>query len=105
MQKKLVQKKVKIVTIGYGDYVSRSQLTNTISGTEHDGLLMYTKASEVLLATNSLLSAACEENANYPDGIESVIDYNQLKKTHIDSLSNVESISILVTGFTMYYAY
>jgi len=68
----LAQKNVKIVTIGYGNYVSRSSLINTISGSEQDNLLIYQKANQVLLATNSLLSAVCEQNANYPDGIESV---------------------------------
>ena len=42
------------------------------------------------MAQNSLLSTVCELNENYPDGILEVP-----KKTQIDSLSNIDEISIL----------
>ena len=95
-----MSKGVNIATVAYGNLVNQFELSKTVTGSWHDNLLVYEKASEVMLASTSLLGGACEQNANYPDGIQSRIDYNQLKKAQNkdDALVNVTSISILATG-------
>jgi hypothetical protein len=70
------------VTIGYGK--------NFSSLNSSPDVYSYSRASEVIMAQNSLLSTVCELNENYPDGILEVP-----KKTQIDSLSNIDEISIL----------